>query len=478
MRFEKEINIYGDEAVLKRFQANETSIAIVQGNISAIISESELVELQNSSATMYSKLASAVMDIDSLTLNFSDLTTKYNTVSGQYSSLDSKVTQYKASVDGLSADITQVSQNLSKNYSTTSQMNTAINAKANEITSSVSATYATKNQLNNYSTTSQMNSAIAQKANEITSSVSNTYATISALNTANGKISALESWRSEASLKITDSAIISTVTQSSTYETSVNSLIEQKADSIRMKATTISWTSTYSSMTAAGALTCTSGKIGGWTIGSSALYNGMTSYGDTSHNGIWLGISRIAAGKGRFKVNSNGDVYCNNISSDAIDCTNFYSSGSVTFYVDNPADEGLYTNGKITCQTGFYCGDDIYAEGTIATPSWSSASDRRLKTDIRKLPEDAAGCLLRNLNPVSYHMRSNRETKRIGFIAQDVQAVLRKHHLDRSLFVQHIRNPETDETYLGLNYIDMIGVLWKGFQMLDKELEKLKAVCS
>ena len=229
LRFEKEINIYGDEAVLKRFQANETSIAIVQGNISAIISESELVELVNSDATMYSKLASAVMDIDSLTLNFSDLTAKYNTVSGQYSSLDSKITQFEISVDGLSADITTVSQNLSKNYSTTAQMNTAINAKANEITASVSGTYATKN----------------------------------ALNTANGKISALETWKNEASVKITDSAIVSTVTSSSSYTNSVNSLIEQKASSIRLKATTLAWSSTYSSMTADGKLTCTGAQING-----------------------------------------------------------------------------------------------------------------------------------------------------------------------------------------------------------------------
>ena len=64
-------------------------------------------------------------------------------------------------------------------YSTTSQMNSAINQKANEITSTVSNTYATKAALNtvdgkfaNYSTTSQMNSVINQKANEITSTVS------------------------------------------------------------------------------------------------------------------------------------------------------------------------------------------------------------------------------------------------------------------------------------------------------------------
>lgn len=444
MRFEREINIYGNEVILKRFQANETSIEVVQGKISAIISESELIELENSQATMYSKLASAIMDIDSLDLQFSELNTKYNTVSGQYTQLDSKLTQVEVSVSGLSANISQVSQNLSDNYSTTMQINSAINAKANEITANVSSTYATKSQLN----------------------------------TANGKISALESWKNEASLKITDSAIVATVTKSSTYEASVNSLIEQKADSIRLKATTISWSSNYSSMTAAGVLTCTSGKIGGWTIGTNALYSSMTSYGDTLHNGVWLGQNGIACGKGRFKVNSSGDVYCNDIDADRISCNGFYADGQVTFYVNDPWNQGLYTNGKLTCQTGFYCGDDIYAEGTIATPSWSSASDRRLKADIRDLTDDVAGILLRDLIPVSYHMRSDMRTGRIGFIAQDVMDALRRHHLDQSLFVQHIRNPETMETYLGLNYIDMIGVLWKGVQILDKKLENLKAACS
>lgn len=229
MRFEREINIYGDEVILKRFTANETSIEVVQGKISAIISESELIELENSKATMYSKLASAIMDIDSLDLQFSELNTKYNTVSGQYTQLDSKLTQVEVSVIGLSANISQVSQNLSNNYSTTTQMNSAINAKANEISASVSSTYATK----------------------------------TALNTANGKINDLETWKSEASLKITDSAIVSTVISSSSYENSVESLIEQNADSIRLKADRISWESTYSSMTSTGTLTCRNATIEG-----------------------------------------------------------------------------------------------------------------------------------------------------------------------------------------------------------------------
>ena len=71
------------------------------------------------------------------------------------------------------------------NYSTTTDMNSAINQKANEITSSVSQTYATKSSVtdvsnnlkNNYSTTSAMNSAIKQKADSIMNTVSSTYAT-------------------------------------------------------------------------------------------------------------------------------------------------------------------------------------------------------------------------------------------------------------------------------------------------------------
>lgn len=187
MRFEKEINIYSDEAIIKRFKANETSVNVVQGKISALISESELVELQNSKATMYSKLASAVMDIKSLTLNFSDLTTKYNAVSGQYTALDSKVAQYKAGVDGLSANVSSVQTD----------------------------------------------------------------------------VTSLKTWQESTDLKISDSAIVATVTSSSSYKDSVSSLIEQKANSIRLKADRISWKSTYSSMTEYGTLTCENATIKG-----------------------------------------------------------------------------------------------------------------------------------------------------------------------------------------------------------------------
>lgn len=175
MKFYRELDIYGDNTILKRFEANETNFEIVQGKISAIISESEIDELINSNVTMYSKLASAILDINSLTLNFSDLTTKYNTLLGSYEQLDSKVAEYKLSVDGLSATISSVQTDLDANYSTTSQMNAAIKASTDSISSEVSSLRTTLQ--NNYSTTTSMNSAINQSANGIKQTVAATYTT-------------------------------------------------------------------------------------------------------------------------------------------------------------------------------------------------------------------------------------------------------------------------------------------------------------
>lgn len=75
----------------------------------------------------------------------------------------------------------EITSTVEANYSTTAEMNSAIEQKANEITSSVNET------LSDYSTTTQMNSAIEQKANAITSTVNETlsdYSTTSEMNSA------------------------------------------------------------------------------------------------------------------------------------------------------------------------------------------------------------------------------------------------------------------------------------------------------
>lgn len=78
-----------------------------------------------------------------------------------------------------------------------------------------------------YSTTSQMNAAITAAKDSITSTVSQTYATKEELTMEAGKISALETWRTEASQKITKDGIISTVGNYYAYESDL-SVAEQR----------------------------------------------------------------------------------------------------------------------------------------------------------------------------------------------------------------------------------------------------------
>lgn len=65
-------------------------------------------------------------------------------------------------------------------------------------------------------------------------------------------------------------------------------------------------------VTSSGDITAKSGTIGGFTITATSLYNGMTSFNDTTHNGVYIGTDGIALGKGNFQVTANGDLYANN----------------------------------------------------------------------------------------------------------------------------------------------------------------------
>ena len=62
---------------------------------------------------------------------------------------------------------------------------------------------------------------------------------------------------------------------------------------------------TASGLSVTGVITATSGTIGGFSIGSSSLHNGMSSFSDTS-NGVYVGTDGISIGGGAFRVTSAG----------------------------------------------------------------------------------------------------------------------------------------------------------------------------
>lgn len=265
------MNIFAPDAILKRFQANETNFSVVKGKIEALISESEILELQNSKVTMYSKLADVKLTVHGLEQTYTDITSKYDAVSGKYTDLDAKVAEYKSGVDGMSQNLSQVQTNLRDNYSTTATMNATIQAKIDGLSSTISQTYATgsdvqqklasadatakdyadaakqaavdtaqasaKELLKSYATVTQTQSMIDQKARSIESKVSSTYAT-------KKSVGELQTWKTEASQKITDSAIVSTVTSSTEWtkkadKASLISQINQSAEQIKIRASII-----------------------------------------------------------------------------------------------------------------------------------------------------------------------------------------------------------------------------------------------
>ena len=514
MIFEQPVNIYSQDYVLKHFQSNETAVQVVRGKISALISESELIELQNSKATMYSKLASAILDINSLQLQFSDISSKYDTVTGQYSSLDAKVADYKAGLDGLSVNLTSLSTKINNDYSTTTAMNAAIKASVDGLSSTVSQTYATTqnvksslaeadtnakkyadtaqstaisqaqqdatskanaaesnaktdtdNKLKNYSTTVAMNSAIKQmadsitlsvsktyatganlsaglsgadqkaknyadsalrsadksakgyadaaqsaavkaananteellksyptvtamesaikqNADSITASVSKTYATKEGLSDASTKISNLETWKSQAALKITDSAIVSTVTSSTSWskkadKASLISQINQSAESISINASKINLNgvvtaNSYFCILTDGSIKSTKGTLGGWTISSDKIqsrFAGIDAMTIHSDGYLKFGTCKISSTGGALTVKNGLHLYTN---------VNTDSSG----FDDGTERFKIFGLGHVSS------GGHLVFDSDGATVSYLSSSSRRYKNHIRDMTDN------------------------------------------------------------------------------------------
>ena len=511
MIFEQPVNIYSQDYVLKRFQSNETAVQVVRGKISALISESELIELQNSKATMYSKLASAVLDINSLQLQFSDISSKYDTVTGQYSSLDAKVADYKAGLDGLSVNLTNLSTRINNDYSTTTAMNAAIKASVDGLSSTVSQTYATTqnvksslaeadtnakkyadsaqntaisqaqqhatskadaaesnakadtaNKLKNYSTTVAMNSAIKQmadsitlsvsktyatgadlsaglsstdqkaknyadnalqsadksakgyadaaqsaavkaananteellksyptvtamesaikqNADSITASVSKTYATQASLETEKAKVTNLETWKARAELKITDSAIVSTVTSSISWskkadKASLISQINQSAESISISASKINLNgvvtaNSYFCILTDGSIKSIKGTLGGWTISSDKIqsrFAGIDAMTIHSDGYLKFGTCKISSTGGALTVKNGLHLYTN---------VNTDSSG----FDDGTERFKIFGLGHVSS------GGHLVFDSDGATVSYLSSSSRRYKNHIRDM---------------------------------------------------------------------------------------------
>ena len=110
---------------------------------------------------------------------------------------------------------------------------------------------------------------------------------------------------------------------------------------------------------------------------------------------------------------------------------------------------------------GSYLGSAARAFGLVRSYSFSTASDERLKKDIEPLPYGLDD--LEQLQPVAYKFRKGEDTRKLGFIAQQVREVL----------------PEvvdgSEETNYGVSYDEFIPVLVNAVKELSARVKELES---
>ena len=200
-----------------------------------------------------------------------------------------------------------------------------------------------------------------------------------------------------ASLTITNNAITAEVLRATQAEGTLSSQITQTATEIAANVvkktggstSTFGWSLTDSSWsvsangtevfkinssgaTVKGIITATGGTIGGFSITSSSIYNGMSSINSTA-NGVYIGTNGIAVGGGKFKVTSGGAVSAANMT---LTGTLNIGGTNITAAALRQGAQSAYTNGG-TWSTGAGYGT-AYHNATIQNggsyPSFYRAS--------------------------------------------------------------------------------------------------------
>ena len=324
--------------------------------------------------------------------------------------------EYKSGLDGFSTNLTNLSTKLNNDYSTTTAMNAAIKASVDGLFSTISKTYATgadvqaklqaadttakgyadaaqkeavksanantDELLKSYATVTAMNSAIDQKAESITASVSSTYATKESLDSTDKKVLSLETWKKSAELKITDSAIVSTVTSSTSWskkadKASLISQINQSAESISINASKINLNgvvtaNSYFCILTDGSIKSTKGTLGGWTISSDKIqsrFAGIDAMTIHSDGYLKFGTCKISSTGGALTVKNGLHIYT---------AVNTDSSG----FDDGTERFKIFGLGHVSS------GGHLVFDSDGATVSYLSSSSRRYKNHIRDMTDN------------------------------------------------------------------------------------------
>lgn len=262
----------------------------------------------------------------------------------------------------------------------------------------------------------------------------------------------------------------------------VESIIEQKADSIRLKADKIEWEAVNSSMSEDGTLTCSnanvsgaitasSGKVGGFSIVGNTLQCNRNGKGNWGGNGVYIGpdgmaIGQISGWSGQpvFRVDVDSSLMfakCSALGFYRSETSMDGESNGIIWADPNGAgdnNKGIKIDGSVDASNQFYVNNE-----------WV-ASDRRLKNDIEDIAADESAHIVLSLHPVSYTLNRINDGKRHrGFIAQEVEQIVP----EGCGIVGTKGDEELGERHL-LSYIEIIADLVNVIQSQEKRITALE----
>lgn len=128
----------------------------------------------------------------------------------------------------------------------------------------------------------------------------------------------------------------------------------------------------------------------------------------------------------------------------------------------------IYTNENSSIY--FYVGRSSKAQ--ISSSGLTNSSDERLKSDIKDM-DDKYVQIADKLKPKTFKYKDDNSAKtNMGFVAQDLETIISELGIESDSFAPLGKDKEE---YMGINYIQLIPILWAKVQQLSEEIEKLKS---
>jgi len=160
-------------------------------------------------------------------------------------------------------------------------------------------------------------------------------------------------------------------------------------------------------------------------------------------------------------------------------------AGATGFVYDSSTNKVLIDGELLigyTADNGAY---PLQVNGQIfATNATIATSDKHYKQNIKSLEKGLE--LVEKLNPVEFNWKTHPvhefdiENKHVGFIAQEVEEVLKNEEYltsivkENTITYRNEHNEKVEETFLGLSEIALISILTKAIQELNEKVESLE----